>query len=207
MVAAIGAGLPITEPGGNMVVDIGGGTHRHRCHLARRHRLTSPPPSAWPGQSDGRVHHHLHQAQVQPAHRRAHRRADQDGARLRLSPSTSRSPRPSLGRNLIEGVPKQPSPSTTPRSAKPHPRSASATSPTDIRIALERTPPERSRRRRQTVKQILLTGGGALTSPSTPEKRHLRPRKWLQQVHLLGRAPLPPGHSVFTAAPPSSPSN
>src|SRR3979490_2975120 len=26
MVAAIGAGLPITEPGGNMVVDIGGGT-------------------------------------------------------------------------------------------------------------------------------------------------------------------------------------
>ncbi len=26
MVAAIGAGLPITEPSGNMVVDIGGGT-------------------------------------------------------------------------------------------------------------------------------------------------------------------------------------
>ena len=26
MMAAIGAGLPITEPSGNMVVDIGGGT-------------------------------------------------------------------------------------------------------------------------------------------------------------------------------------
>src|SRR5581483_8049016 len=26
MVAALGAGLPVTEPGGNMVVDIGGGT-------------------------------------------------------------------------------------------------------------------------------------------------------------------------------------
>src|SRR5947209_11217441 len=26
MMAAIGAGLPVTEPGGNMVVDIGGGT-------------------------------------------------------------------------------------------------------------------------------------------------------------------------------------
>ena len=39
MAAAIGAGLPITEPSGNMVVDIGGGTHRRRGDLHGWHRL------------------------------------------------------------------------------------------------------------------------------------------------------------------------
>jgi len=30
MAAAIGAGLPVSEPSGNMIVDIGGGTARWR---------------------------------------------------------------------------------------------------------------------------------------------------------------------------------
>jgi rod shape-determining protein MreB and related proteins len=38
MAAAIGAGLPIHEPTGNMVVDIGGWHHRSRRDLARWHR-------------------------------------------------------------------------------------------------------------------------------------------------------------------------
>jgi rod shape-determining protein MreB len=67
MVAAIGAGLPITEPSGNMVVDIGG-AFRHRLFPLRAHGR----------QPDGRGHHELPQTQVQPAHRRTHRRADQD---------------------------------------------------------------------------------------------------------------------------------
>ena len=39
MAAAIGAGMPITEPSGNMIVDIGGGTTGYRGHLACRDRV------------------------------------------------------------------------------------------------------------------------------------------------------------------------
>ena len=38
LAAAIGANIPISSPSGNMIVDIGGGTHRGRRHLAERHR-------------------------------------------------------------------------------------------------------------------------------------------------------------------------
>ena len=38
MAAAIGAGLPIHEPVGNMVIDVGGGTSETALDLARRHR-------------------------------------------------------------------------------------------------------------------------------------------------------------------------
>ena len=42
MAAAIGAGLPITEPSGNMIVDIGGG------HRGRRHLLAGIAPAERP---------------------------------------------------------------------------------------------------------------------------------------------------------------
>jgi rod shape-determining protein MreB len=51
MVAAIGAGLPITEPSGNMVVDIGGGTTDVAVNLALRHRVF--PLGARGGQRHG----------------------------------------------------------------------------------------------------------------------------------------------------------
>ena len=41
MAAAIGAGLPVQEPVGNMIVDIGG------RHIPLRHRLQSVPTSGW----------------------------------------------------------------------------------------------------------------------------------------------------------------
>jgi rod shape-determining protein MreB len=62
MVAAIGAGLPIQEPGGLLAL---------RSHGR---------------QPDGRGHYQLPQAQVQPAHRRAHRGAHQDRNRIGLPP-------------------------------------------------------------------------------------------------------------------------
>ena len=76
--AAIGAGMPITDPTGNMVVDIGGGTTevavlspgRHRlCPLStnrrrpdgRRHRLLPAPAAEHPrGRFDGRTDQDLH---------------------------------------------------------------------------------------------------------------------------------------------------
>ena len=58
MAAAIGAGLPITEPHGNMVVDIGGGDYRHRRYIAVRHRLFTCRPRG--GQRDGRGDNAIH---------------------------------------------------------------------------------------------------------------------------------------------------
>ena len=47
MMAAIGAGLPVTEPGGNMVVDIGGGTTDAAVYLTLRHRLFALAAHRW----------------------------------------------------------------------------------------------------------------------------------------------------------------
>ena len=81
MAAAIGAGLPVTEPTGSMVVDIGGGTTEvavlslggivYSRSRARRRR------------QDGRGDHRLYPPPPEPADRRSHRRAHQEGDRLR----------------------------------------------------------------------------------------------------------------------------
>ena len=51
MAAAIGAGLPITEPGGNMIVDIGGGTTEVAVISLVRHRVLASrcasPATRW----------------------------------------------------------------------------------------------------------------------------------------------------------------
>ncbi len=83
MVAAIGAGLPVTEPSGNMVVDIGGGTTDVAVISLVRYRLFAL--RARGRQSDGRRHHAVPEAQVQPADRRAHRRGHQNSDRIGLS--------------------------------------------------------------------------------------------------------------------------
>ncbi len=49
--AAIGAGLPITEPSGNMIVDIGGGHHRGGHHQPGGHRVQHLHPGG--GRQDG----------------------------------------------------------------------------------------------------------------------------------------------------------
>ena len=92
MAAAIGAGLPVHEPTGNMVVDIGGGTTEvavislggivtAQSHPRRRRRA---------GQRD----HPVRQEGVLADARRAHRRGDQDGDRVGVPDRpTSRTPR------------------------------------------------------------------------------------------------------------------
>ena len=88
MAAAIGVGLPVETPTGNMVIDIGGGTTGDRGHRPVRHRLRHLDPHrrrrARPG------HRPVHAQELQSPGRRAHRRGHQDQDRLRRArPATS----------------------------------------------------------------------------------------------------------------------
>jgi rod shape-determining protein MreB len=100
MAAAIGAGLPITELHGNMIVDIGGG-RPPGGHLDVRHRLLKSVRVAG---NDGRGNHAVHQTQIHLliGERRL---TDQDRNRLG-SPDDEPMSIEIKGRNLIEGIPK-----------------------------------------------------------------------------------------------------
>ena len=83
MAAAIGAGLPIEEPSGNMVVDIGGGTTD--IAVISMSGIVYSRSVRVAGQRDGRSGDAVPEAQIQLAGRRAHRGTDQDGDRLGVS--------------------------------------------------------------------------------------------------------------------------
>ena len=82
MAAAIGAGLPVHEPTGNMVVDIGGGTTEVAV-ISMGGIVTSQSVRIGGGRT-GRGDHRVHQEGVQPGPGGAHGRGDQDRPRLRL---------------------------------------------------------------------------------------------------------------------------
>ena len=144
MVAAIGAGLPITEPSGNMVVDIGGGTtdvavislsgivysRSVRVYLKRKYNLLI-------------------------GERTAEAIKMEIGSAYPLDKPLTMEIK---GRNLIEGVPK----TITIEDAEIRESLSEcvATILNAIRVALERTPPELSAD--ISDRGIVLTGGGAL---------------------------------------------
>ena len=140
MAAAIGAGLPITEPHGNMVVDIGGGTtdiaviSLSGIVYSRSVRVAG---------------NEMDEAIIQFIKRKYN---------LLIGERTAEAIKIELGRNLIEGIPK------TITISDDEIREALADSISTIinavRVALERTPPELSA---DIVERgIVLTGGGAL---------------------------------------------
>jgi rod shape-determining protein MreB len=132
MVAAIGAGLPITEPSGNMVVDIGGGTTDVAImqFLKRKYNLLI-----------------------------GERTAEQIKITIGSAyPLDNELTMEIKGRNLIEGVPKTVSINDT--EIREALSECIATIMNAIRVALERTPPELSAD--ISDKGIVLTGGGAL---------------------------------------------
>ena len=158
MAAAIGAGLPVSEPTGSMVVDIGGGTTEvavlslggivYSRSRARRRR------------QDGRGDHRLYPPPPESADRRS----------LRPSASRRRSARPRRpmdgngvtmeikGRDLLNGVPKEIT--ITQRhiaEALAEPVGAIVEA---VKVALEATPPELAAD--IVDKGIVLTGGGSL---------------------------------------------
>ena len=83
MVAAIGAGLPITEPSGNMVVDIGGGTTD--IAVISLSGIVYSRSVRVAGNAHGRRRDAVPEAQVQPADRRTHGGNDQDRDRFGIS--------------------------------------------------------------------------------------------------------------------------
>lgn len=155
MAAAIGAGLPITEPSGNMIVDIGGGTtdvaviSLSGIVYARSVRVAGNEMDESIIQYIKRKHNLLI----------GERTAEQ--VKIVLGSAAPLAEPVTLeikGRNLIEGIPK------TVTISDEEIREALADAITTIvnavRVGLERTPPELSAD--IVDKGIVLTGGGAL---------------------------------------------
>jgi rod shape-determining protein MreB len=155
MVAAIGAGLPITEPSGNMVVDIGGGT-TDVAVISLSGIVYSRSVRVAGNEMDDAVMQYLKKKyNLLVGERTAETIKIEIGSAYPLDKPLSMEIK---GRNLIEGVP---------RTVLIHDAEIRealseciANIINAIRVALERTPPELSAD--ISDRGIVLTGGGAL---------------------------------------------
>ncbi len=155
MVAAIGAGLPITEPGGNMVVDIGGGT-TDIAVISLAGIVYSRSVRMAGNQMDEAVMVYLKRKyNLLVGERTAEQIKIDIGSAYPLDKPLHMEIK---GRNLIEGVPK----TITIDDSEIREALAEciATIINAVRVALERTPPELSAD--ISDRGIVLTGGGAL---------------------------------------------
>jgi len=155
MVAAIGAGLPITEPSGNMIVDIGGGT-TDIAVISLSGIVYSRSVRVAGNEMDEAIIQYI---------KRKHnlligeRTAEQIKIKIgSAAPLEERLTMEVKGRNLIEGIPK--TVTITDEEVREALSDAISTIVNAVRVALERTPPELSADIAE--KGIVLTGGGAL---------------------------------------------
>ncbi len=155
MVAAIGAGLPITEPSGNMIVDIGGGT-TDVAVISMSGIVYSRSVRIAGNEMDDAIMQYLKRKyNLLIGERTAEQVKIQIGSAFKLDKPLTMEVK---GRNLIEGVPKTVVVGDEEiREALSEPV---ATIMNAIRVALERTPPELSAD--ISDRGIVLTGGGAL---------------------------------------------
>jgi len=155
MVAAMGAGLPITEPQGNMIVDIGGGT-TDVAVISLSGIVYSRSVRVAGNEMDDAIMNYLKRKyNLLIGERTAEQIKIQIGSAYPLDlPLTMEI----KGRNLIEGVPK----TITVEDSEIRDALAECvgTIMNAIRVALERTPPELSAD--ISDHGIVLTGGGAL---------------------------------------------
>ena len=155
MVAAIGAGLPITEPGGNMVVDIGGGT-TDIAVISLAGIVYSRSVRMAGNQMDEAVMNYLKRKyNLLIGERTAEQIKMELGSAFPLDKPITMEIK---GRNLIEGVPK--TITIDDSEIRESLSECIATIMNAIRVALERTPPELSAD--ISDRGIVLTGGGAL---------------------------------------------
>ena len=155
MVAAIGAGLPITEPSGNMIVDIGGGTtdvaviSLSGIVYARSVRVAG-------NEMDDAIMQYLKRKyNLLIGERTAEQIKMQIGSAYPLEKPITMEVR---GRNLIQGVPK--TITVEDSEIREALSECVGTIMNAIRVALERTPPELSAD--ISDRGIVLTGGSAL---------------------------------------------
>ena len=155
MVAANGAGLPVSEPCGNMVVDIGGGT-TDVAVISLSGIVYACSVRVAGNQMDDAIMHFLKRKyNLLIGERTAEAIKIQIGSAYPLDRPLTMEVK---GRNLIEGVPRtQTIDDTEIREALSE---CVVTIINSIRVALERTPPELSAD--ISDRGIVLTGGGAL---------------------------------------------
>ncbi len=155
MVAAIGAGLPITEPSGNMVVDIGGGT-TDIAVISLSGIVYSRSVGVAGNEMDDAIMHYLKRKyNLLIGERTAEQIKIELGSAYALDKPLTMEIK---GRNLLEGLPK-----TIIVGNEEIQEALSecvATIMNAIRVALEWTPPELSAD--ISDRGIVLTGGGAL---------------------------------------------
>jgi rod shape-determining protein MreB len=155
MVAAIGAGLPITEPSGNMIVDIGGGTTDIAVISLSGIVYSRSVRLAGNVMDDAITQYIKRKYNLLIGERTAERIKIEIGSAFPLDEPLSMEIK---GRNLIEGIPK------TLLIRDDEIREALSecvgTIVNAVRVALERTPPELSAD--IVDKGIVLTGGGSL---------------------------------------------
>src|SRR6187431_2843249 len=155
MVAAIGAGLPITEPSGNMVVDIGGGTTDVAVISLSGIVYSRSVRVAGNEMDDAITQFIKRKYNLLIGERTAEAIKIALGSAFPLDEPLSMEVR---GRNLIEGIPK--TITITDEEIREALSDAVSTIINAVRVALERTPPELSA---DIVERgIVLTGGGAL---------------------------------------------
>ena len=155
MVAAIGAGLPITEPSGNMVVDIGGGT-TDIAVISLSGIVYSRSVRMAGNQMDEAIMNYLKRKyNLLIGERTAEQIKIEIGSAYPLEKPLTMEIK---GRNLIEGVPK--TITIDDSEIREALSECISTIMNAIRVALERTPPELSAD--ISDRGIVLTGGGAL---------------------------------------------
>jgi rod shape-determining protein MreB len=155
MVAAIGAGLPITEPSGNMIVDIGGGT-TDIAVISLSGIVYSRSVRVAGNEMDEAIMHYLKRKyNLLIGERTAEQIKIEVGSAYPLEKPLTMEIK---GRNLIEGVPK--TLTIDDSEIREALSECVSTIMNAIRVALERTPPELSAD--ISDRGIVLTGGGAL---------------------------------------------
>jgi rod shape-determining protein MreB len=155
MAAAIGAGLPITEPHGNMVVDIGGGTSDIAVISLSGIVYSRAVRVAGNEMDEAIIQYIKRKYNLLIGERTAEAIKIELGSAYPLDESLSYEVR---GRNLIEGIPK--TITITDEEVRESLADSISTIINAVRVALERTPPELSA---DIVERgIVLTGGGAL---------------------------------------------
>jgi len=155
MAAAIGAGLPITEPYGNMVVDIGGGTTDIAVISLSGIVYSRAVRVAGNELDEAIIQYIKRKYNLLIGERTAEQIKIELGSAYPLETPLSMEVR---GRNLIEGVPK--TITITDEEVREALADAVSTIVNAVRVALERTPPELSAD--IVDRGIVLTGGGAL---------------------------------------------